>query len=116
MHRDSATTVIERNPSVRKRRVLNIVPYCIIAIVIVFLGAMAALFGTAGRLAETGIVKSKYDSILPEPMAPARMVIVPERPVSVKFRHVIFRVGKWEICRFTYEEGVPVDARESAHE
>ncbi len=116
MHRDSATTVIERNPSVRKRRVLNIVPYCVIAIVIVFLGAMAALFGTAGRLAETGIVKSKYDSILPEPVATARRVFAPEQPVSVKFRHVIFRLGKWEICRFTYEEGVPVDARESAHE
>ena len=116
MHRDSATTVIERNPSVRKRRVLNIVPYCIIAIVIVFLGAMAALFGTAGRLAETGIVKSKYDAILPEPVATARRVLVSEQPVSVKFRHVIFRVGKWEICRFTYEEGEPDDARESAHE
>ena len=114
--RDSATTVIERNPTARKRRVFNIVPYCVVAIVIAVLGAMAVLLGTADRLAETGVEKSKYDSILPEPKATARMVFAPKQPVAVKYRHVIFRVGEWEICRFTYEEGEPGYARESGHE
>ena len=116
MHRDSDTTIIERTPSVRKRRTSGSAPYCVLVIAVAMAVAIAAFAGTAKQLKKTGVEKSKYDAILPEPTATARRVFVPEQPVSVKFRHVIFRVGKWEICRFTYEEGVPVDARESAHE
>ena len=113
MHRDSATTVIERTPSVRKRREFSIAPYCVI-LAIALLGVLVAVHGAADRVASGA--KSKYDSIFSEPMATERMVFVPAQPVSVKYRHVIFRVGKWEICRFTYEEREPDDAREDGHE
>ncbi len=116
MHHDAETRIRERSLPMRKRRTFNFVPYSIVAIVISVIVAMAALLGTAGRLVEKGVVKSKYDAILPEPVATAQRVFALEQPVSVKFRHVIFRVGTWEICRFTYEEGEPDDARESAHE
>ncbi len=116
MHHDAETRIRERSLSTRKRRTFNFVPYSIVVIVISVIVAMATLLGTAGRLAEKGIAKSKYDAILPKPMATAQRVFPPKQSVSVKFRHVIFRLGKWEICRFTYEEGEPDGMRESAHE
>ncbi|MDR1744517.1 MAG: hypothetical protein LBS30_02055 [Planctomycetota bacterium] len=115
MRRDSATTVIDRNMPFRKRREFRIVPYCVIIIVIALLGVVVAVRGTVDRV-EAGVSKSKYTPILSEPMPPKPMALVPEQPVSVKYRHVIFRLGKWEICRLTYEESEQGDSRERGHE
>ncbi len=111
MHRDSDTTIIERNPPAKRRREFNFMPYCFIVIVIAVVVAMVALVGAANKVKSTGVARSEHPPIFSEPI-----VFVPDQPVFVKFRHVIFRVGKWEICRFTYEEGEPDNARESAHE
>jgi hypothetical protein len=117
MHRDndSATTVIESNPPVRKRRALSIVPLCVVAICATLLIATVSILGAANKV-KPGIAKSKYAPILSEAIPPEPMVFAPEQPAAMKFRHVIFRLGEWEIFRFTYEEGEPDDARESAHE
>lgn len=111
MRRDSDTTIIERNFSTGKRRTFSFAPYCVAIIVLVLLGRMLVVLGTADRARRVNDAKSKYSPVVTESVV---ITPPPRQAVPVKFQNIIFRVGDWEIFRFTYEEGDGV--REGEHE